>query len=149
MQPSDFFWTRSAGGWGAPVPGARGDITDKVSKIKVALIEIVSPNDDSSNGRGESCQGEQGPQQGLVSRGGRERPWRFSVSGNPVGERGVGPCSLCVFEQKAWLGGLQLLDLVPTPALPQTHPVDATPFLINEGNSSSQHSLGRDGWEQG
>lgn len=43
--------------------------------------------------------------------------------------------------RQAW-GGLQLPGLVSTP--PQTHPVGATSFLINEGDSSSQHSLGRD-----
>lgn len=33
----------------------------------------------------------------------------------------------------------------PASAFPRTHPAGATPFLVNEANDSSQHSLGKDG----
>lgn len=42
------------------------------------------------------------------------------------------------------LGWPPALGLASSPALPRAHPVDATAFLIHEGDNSSQHSLGRE-----
>ena len=84
LQPLEV-WTQG-GGPGGP-PGG-GDITDALIENKVVLIESSSPDYGGSSGRGEGCQGEQGPQQGLVRNRCRERPWRLSLSGAHPGARG-------------------------------------------------------------
>ena len=88
MQPCGFFWAWSARAQGGPGPGLRGDITDEVSQIKAVPIEITGSDDDGSGGCGESCQGEQDPQQGLVRQGGRGRPWRLSLFRTRLGRDG-------------------------------------------------------------
>ena len=65
-------------------------------------METSSPDDDGGCGRGESCQGEQGPQQGLVRTGGRDRPWRLSLSAAQPGTKSGKPSGGGV----GWAAGL-------------------------------------------
>lgn len=87
LQPPEF-WTRGAGGPGGP-PGG-GDITDALIENKVVLIESSSPDDDGGSGRGEGCQGEQGPQQGLVRSGCRDLGDSVSLAPSQGSEVGRG-----------------------------------------------------------
>ena len=63
LQPLE---VRTQGAGGPCGPPGGGDITDALIENKVVLIESSSPDYDGSSGRGEGCQGKQGPQQGLV-----------------------------------------------------------------------------------
>lgn len=100
------------GAWRTPGGGASAD-----SVCEIVVPERVSPSPDGSSGHEESCQGEQRPQQSLGRRGDRETLVTQSVLEPSPGE-GV----QCQWSQRAMVkvtwGGLQLLGLGSSPALP-------------------------------
>lgn len=67
VQPAEFFWTRGA--VGLPGPSGWGAISEVLREV--IALEMISPDADGRSGCEESCQGEQGLQQGLGRTGDR------------------------------------------------------------------------------